>query len=170
MINHKETKLVYGLYHIKEKKVLGFYEDHHGSAFSSGASITLSLDNDKIWETKSHIIASYVRCFSTPWYNSGSDTPINPFKKDSLIVVEMESATTIRSPAKPIQVPTVKEFYQKHFANEPAHLNYVLEMLSKDSTLHYTLHDLLLSEAFEFRKNFDPIAGKYLSSPDVIKS
>ena len=124
----------YGLRHKRSGELLGVYTTSNaGSDCCGEESYHLSTCNSNIpWMVKTKLEASYVRMFSTPWYNAGYETPINDFKPEELEVVKIEIREDVKA-EKPDFVPTFAEYMQlvyntpggKHYS--PGHYKVVME-------------------------------------------
>ena len=138
----KETKIKFGLWHKKEKKLLKFsVSSTEGADFCGETATKLDLFGDKDWLVDSSINAEYVRNFSTRWYNADYETPTNNFDSNELIVVEVRVETEIKS--LDIKVPTVKEFLiEKYEKSEPGHLEYLLQEIDDGREMSYSYYDL----------------------------
>ena len=70
------------LYMLKHKgKFLRFYVSQHDADFSMGSTVYLNEDTcNPIWTTENLNLATYVKYFSTPWFNSTMDNPTHEYK------------------------------------------------------------------------------------------
>lgn len=123
----------YGLRHKKGGALLGVYTTSNaGSDCCEGESYHLTKCADVPWMVKTKLEASYVRMFSTPWYNARYETPINDFKPEELEVVKIEIREDVNA-EEPDFVPTFAEYMQlvyntpggKHY--NPGHYKVVME-------------------------------------------
>ena len=138
----KVTK--YGLWHKKEKKVLGFYtRSNKGADFCGDTTHELCLSNEKMWLVDNPYQAEYVRNFSTPWYNAGYETPENEFEPEEMEVVKVEITTDITP--EQVTVPTLEKCLELIYKEkDPTYYNYVLGELKKhpQSFANYSWYDL----------------------------
>lgn len=70
----------------------------------------ITYENEySIWVVTDVKLAQYVRQISTPWYNSDSCYPINPYKPDEIEIIELTSEEVIQ----PIELPTDYDVAEK---------------------------------------------------------
>lgn len=102
----------YGLRRKKTGILLGVYTTSNaGGDMCGDESYHLTECADVPWMVKTKLEASYVRMFSTPWYNAGYETPINDFKPEELEVVKIEIREDV-NPEEPDFIPTFSEYMQ----------------------------------------------------------
>lgn len=142
----KQTVVKYGLRHIKSNKLLRFTtESNHGRDFCFETSTRLDTYGDHEWLVDKAYIASYVKKFSTEWYNATYETPQHGYEPEDLEVVKVETTTDIE-PVN-MEVPTVEEYLtikygpDAKYADEP-HLSYLLGQLKSGTALKYSLYEL----------------------------
>lgn len=136
----------YGLFHKNKNSLLGVDSESDNSGESIGTYYTLSYNQDPIWMVKNKLIASYVRVFSTEWYNAGYETPINPYEPEELDVVKIEVRCEIE---EPYPVPTFEEYMNKRYNTKgeksyaPDWYEYIMkEHKPLGKFGHYSLYDL----------------------------
>jgi hypothetical protein len=136
----------YGLLHKKENVMLGFSTEEANSCDSVGTIYTLSYCDEPLWIVKDKLNASYVRLYSTEWYNAGYEHPMNPYKPDELEVVKIEMNVTIE---EPYPIPTFEEYMNLRYntpgkrSYDPEHCKWVLSEHKKGMPYGiYSLYDL----------------------------
>jgi hypothetical protein len=136
----------YGLYHNKEKKILGVSVDIN---CDSNISYTLSNDSDMKWVVDK-LTASYVRLNSTEWYNAKYEMPINPYNPEDLDVISIEIKFSIEEPVK---IPTFEEYMMMKYNTKgeksysPDHYNIIMDELKRRGHKgKYSIYDLRILE------------------------
>jgi hypothetical protein len=136
----------YGLLHKKSNTLLGFTTEEDNSGESVGTIYTLGYGDDQLWIVKDKLNASYVRLYSTEWYNAGYDHPINPYEPEELEVVKIELQIDIE---EPYPIPTFEEYMNLRYntpgkrSYDPEHCKYVLEQQKLYGRYDiYSLYDL----------------------------
>jgi|WetSurMetagenome_2_1015567.scaffolds.fasta_scaffold26404_9 hypothetical protein len=136
----------YGLKHIKNNVILGVSVRETDAECSVGETYTLSTYSEPMWIVKDKLTASYVRKFSTPWYNADYETPINPFKPEELTVVKIEIKATLEDPD---YVPTFEEYMNLRYNTpgvryyDPEHVKCVLDQCKQfNRPGSYSIYDL----------------------------
>jgi len=132
----------YGLWNIKEKKLLKFTNtSNSGADICRDTSTELDTYGDSIWLADSAINAEYVRNFTTPWYNAGYLTPMHGYESDELIVVRVTIKANIES--EDVRIPDSREFFTKKYQKKnPDHLKQVLEIIDEGREMRYSFYDL----------------------------
>lgn len=141
----------YGLLHKKSKELLGVYGKHTDADCSVGTIYTLSCSIDKPWIVGDLLTASYVRKFSTNWYNADYETPINPYKPEELSVVQIEM---FANEVETAFIPTFEEFMKYKYDTKgkpsysPGHCEMVMRHIKergcRSDDMKYHLSDLQL--------------------------
>jgi hypothetical protein len=136
----------YGLLHKKENVLLGFTTEEDNSGESVGTIYTLGYGDEQLWIVKDKLNASYVRLYSTEWYNAGYDHPINPYEPEELEVVKIELQAEIE---EPYPIPTFEEYMNLRYntpgkrSYDPEHCKWVLSEHKKGMPYGiYSLYDL----------------------------
>lgn len=109
------AKSGYGLFHKKDKSILGVYSQSDNSGEGIGTFYTLSCNQEPLWIVKDNITASYVRLYSTEWYNAGYDTPTHPYEPEELEVIQIELKCDV---IEPYPVPTFEEYMKRKYLTE----------------------------------------------------
>jgi hypothetical protein len=113
--------------------LLGVYTTSNAGGDCCGdESYHLTECADVPWMVKTKLEASYVRMFSTPWYNAGYETPMHEFKPEELEVVKIEIREDVKA-EEPDFIPTFSEYMQivyntprgKHYS--PGHYKVVMD-------------------------------------------
>lgn len=136
----------YGLLHKESNTLLGVTAENDNSGESIGTFYTLGHCDEPIWLVKDKLNASYVRLYSTEWYNAGYDHPINPYEPEELEVVRIELGITIE---EPYPIPTFEEYMNLRYntpggkSYDPQHCEWVLGEQKKYGRYGiYSLYDL----------------------------
>jgi hypothetical protein len=136
----------YGLLHKKENVLLGFTTEEDNSGESVGTIYTLGYGDEQLWIVKDKLNASYVRLYSTEWYNAGYEHPINPYEPDELEVVKIELQAEIE---EPYPIPTFEEYMNLRYntpgkrSYDPQHCKFVLDQQKQYGRYGiYSLYDL----------------------------
>ena len=139
----------YGLRLKKSKVLLGVYTtSNEGSDCCGDVSYHLTGGTDIPWMVDKKINASYVRMFTTPWYNAGYETPMHDFKPEELEVVKIEIRENVNA-EEPDFIPTFAEYMQMRYntpgkqSYDPKHYKCVMDECKrrgKDGS--YYLYDL----------------------------
>jgi hypothetical protein len=137
----------YGLLHKKQNVLLGFTTDEDTSGDSVGTIYTLSYCDDQLWMVGDKLTASYVRLYSTEWYNAGYEHPVNPYEPDELEVVKIELNVTVE---EPYPIPTFEEYMNLKYNTkgkklyDPRHYEYIMSEFRKGANYQYSLYDVRL--------------------------
>jgi hypothetical protein len=136
----------YGLLHKKENVILGFSTEESHSCDSVGVIYTLSSCDEPLWIVKDKLNASYVRLYSTEWYNAGYEHPVNPYEPEELEVVKIELNVTVE---EPYPIPTFEEYMNLRYntpggkSYDPQHCKFVLDQQKQYGRYCiYSLYDL----------------------------
>ncbi len=80
---------MFALRHKKTKKLMGLTTAANESDFCNDVRFELDDWPDNVWVTTSLAKANYVAATSTPWFNAGHGSHVNPYVGE-LEVVELE--------------------------------------------------------------------------------
>jgi hypothetical protein len=139
----------YGLRHKASGELLGVYTTSNAGGDCCGdESYHLTTSSDIPWMVETKLNASYVRMFTTPWYNAGYETPENSFKPEELEVVKIEIREDVNA-EEPDFIPTFAE-YMKIVYNtpggkryNPGHYKMVMDNCKRHGHEgHYSIYDL----------------------------
>jgi hypothetical protein len=137
----------YGLLHKKSGHLVGVTTESGDGCDGVSVIHTLDHDSNLKWIVDK-ITASYVRMFSTEWYNARYDTPINPYEPEELDVVLIEVNAIVEDS---VNVPTKEEYLNMRYNTkgrkyyDPCHYQYVMSEIKKyGRSFGYSLYDLKL--------------------------
>ena len=139
----------YGLRLKKDKTLLGVYTTSNaGGDCCNEESYHLTACSEIPWMVKTKLESSYVRMFSTQWYNAGYETPMHDYKPEELEVVKIEIREDVNA-EEPDFVPTFAQYMQMRYntkgkrSYDPGHYKCVMDECKrrgKDGS--YCVYDL----------------------------
>jgi hypothetical protein len=73
-----------------EGRLLSFYtESNEGADFCCSVAFTLDDSSDNVWLVEDRETAERAAVANTEWFNASYNTPMNPFAREALRVVEV---------------------------------------------------------------------------------